>query len=123
MFGAESVGASTTTRYLLPSYSDTLATSSPVQVEIPSGVTSFDFVRMDIRHNSPAGNGNDIVYTLRVNGVASLLTLTLASTATSATVTATVAISAGDLLDIEVTKAATVAASPTGVVALVEAAA
>ena len=120
MFGADAIGSSTTTRYLLPSYSDTLATSSPVQIEIPSGVTSFDFVRLDVRHNSPAGNGNDIVYTLRVNGVATALTLTLASTATSGTVTATVAIAAGDLVDIEITKAASIAASPTGVVSLVE---
>ena len=94
-----------------------------MQIEIPTGVTSFNVVRMDVRHNSPAGNGNDIVYTLRKNGVATALTLTLASTATSGTVTATVSIAAGDLMDIEVTKAATIASSPTGVVALVESAA
>jgi len=120
MFGASQVGASTTTRYLFPSFANSPAQTTAVQVEIPSGVTSFDAIRMDVLHNVPSGNGNDIVYTLRVNNVATALTATLASTGTSVTATATVAIAAGDVIDIEVTKAANVANSPDDIVVLVE---
>jgi len=74
-----------------------------------------------IRQNTPAGNGNNIVYTLRVNGAASALTVTLASTGTNGVnTTSSVTVNAGDLLDIQVTKAASVGASPTGVAATLE---
>ena len=68
---------------------------------------------MYVRHGNPDGNGNDIVYTLRVNGIASVLTVTLASTATQGSDNVnTVSITQGDNLDIEVTKASGVGNSP-----------
>ena len=120
MFGAESVAGTTTTRYLLPSYTSDAATTIPVQVEIPAGVATFSAVRMDIRHNVPASSPLDIVYTLRVNGVPSTLAVTIAANATSASAAATVSISAGDVIDIEITKAASIGSGPGGVICLVE---
>jgi hypothetical protein len=74
-----------------------------------------------VRHNAVAGNGNTIVYTLRVNGVASALSVTLASTSSSgADAVSTVAIATGDRIDIAVTKAAGVGASPNNITATVE---
>ena len=124
MWGAESLAGTITTRYLQPSYSSDAAptTAAKVQIKIPAGITSFDAVRMTIFHNYPAGNGNDIVYTLRINGTPTALAVTLASTGVSAEATATVAISADDLLDIEITKALGVGAGPSGIICLVEAA-
>ena len=120
MFGASQVFSSTTTRYLFPSYSDSGANTSAVQIEIPSGVADFNAIRMTVRHNAPQGNGNDIVYTLRINGVATGLAVTLASTATSGNDTGSETISAGDVIDVEVTKAAGLNNSPDDIVCLIE---
>jgi hypothetical protein len=60
---------------------------------------------------------------LRKNGVATTLAVTIASTATQASDTNaahTVTVAQGDVLDIQVTKAADVLLSPTRVVATVE---
>lgn len=117
-FGASSVSATTTTRYLWPWYEDSLAQTAPVQIRAPRAMTIRNLY---IRHNTPAGNGNNIVYTLRVNGVASALTVTLASTSNNgADTTRSVVVNAGDLLDIAVTKAASVGTAPTGVTATLE---
>ncbi len=120
LFGASQVFASTSTRYLFPSYANDGAQTTAIQLEIPSGVTTFNAVRILIRHNKPSGNGNDVTYTLRVNNVATALTVTLASTDTSASTSATVAIASGDLIDIEITKAAGIANSPDDIVCLLE---
>jgi hypothetical protein len=59
-----------------------------------------------IYHNADAGNGGDVVYTLRVNGADSAIVLTLASDVIGeATDTSTtVDLEAGDLLSVEITK-------------------
>lgn len=67
-------------------------------------------------HRAPAGNGNSIVYTLRKNGVATAAVLTLASTGSAVSDLVTeVTVAAGDKLDWEVTKALTIATSPSDV--------
>lgn len=117
-WGNNSVASTTASRFLDPWYSDTLAPVAAVQWRSPRSGTAKN---MRVRHNVTAGNGNDIVYTLRVNGVASALTVTLASTATDGSdLVNTVPIAAGDLLDIIVTKAAGIAASPTNITAVME---
>jgi len=118
LWGDNSVGSSTTTRYLSPGYDDGLAETIPTQFRV---VRAGTFQNLRIRHNVPAGNGNAIVYTLRVNGVPSALTVSLASTATDGSDLANnVVVAVGDLIDIEVTKAAGVGSSPTNITATVE---
>jgi predicted transcriptional regulator len=68
---------------------------------------------MRVRQNNPAGNGNLIVYTVLVNGVATALAVSMASTALDgANLVSTAVVVAGDLLALRVTKAVQVGASP-----------
>ena len=118
-FGASAVSSTTTTRYLWPWHEDSLAQTAPIQYRMPRACTLRNF---RVRHNNPAGNGNNIVYTVRKNGVATAVTCTLASTANDGSdLTNSVAFAAGDLIDIEVTKAASVGTSPSDVTATLEA--
>jgi hypothetical protein len=107
-WGDASVAASTAVRYLDPWWENATAPLAPIQWRVPRAGT---LQNMRVRHNSLVGNGNAIVYTLRVNGVASALTVSLASTAADGSDLAnTVAVVAGDLVDIEVTKALAIGA-------------
>lgn len=117
-WGNDTVNSSTTTRYLTPGYSSTTAQTSPIQYRIPVACTLRNLY---VRQNTGAGNGNAIVYTVRKNGVATTLTCSLASTANDGNdVAHTVAFAQGDLIDIIITKAASVGTSPSTVVASVE---
>ena len=117
-FGNDSVSATITPRYLTPWYSDSLALVAPVQWRLPKAGTLRN---LRVRHNIPAGNGQPIVYTVRINGVATLLSVSLASNvADGANLVNSVAVVAGDLIDVEVTKAGDVAASPLGIDAVME---
>lgn len=121
IFGASALSATTTTRFLFPTYEDALAPTAAIQYRVSRAGTLRN---LRVRHNTTAGNGNAIIYTLRVNGVASLLTVSLASTAADASdLVNTVVVAAGDLVDVRATKALNIASSPTGVVAEMEMAA
>lgn len=112
-WGANSVTATTTTRYLFPGYGDATGSTTPVQFQIPRSGT---LQNMRVVQNGPAGNGEAIVYTLRVNNVATALAASLLSTdATGANLVDTVAVVAGDFLDVEVTKALAVGSSPSDI--------
>jgi len=117
-WGNSLVSTTTTTRYLTPGYEAAIAPTTVVQWRVPfSGVIK----NLRVQHNTPAGNGNVIVYTVRINGVASTLTVSLASTASNGSDTANSAVvAAGDLVDIAITKAAGVATSPGDVMASVD---
>jgi hypothetical protein len=118
VFGAGSLASSTTTRYLFPGYDDTLGQTSAVQIVAPYTGTLRNLY---VRHNVTAGNGNPLVYTVRINGVASALLVSLASTSLQGfNVVNSVAVVAGDRIDIEVTKAASVASSPTDITATID---
>lgn len=118
LFGANNVASSTTDRYLYPSYNDQQAQTTPIQYRVPRNGT---FQGMRVRHNDPRGNGNAIVYTLRVNGTPTTLTVSLASNAADGSdLVNSVVVSAGDLIDIEVTKASGVGTSPRDVIASLE---
>lgn len=117
-WGNSGVSGTTTTRYLTPFFDDSLAKTSPTQFRVTRAGT---IRKLRIRHNSPAGNGNNIVYTLRVEGVATALSVTMASTDTDGSdLVNSVAVNAGDRLDIEVTKGASVGISPSDITAVVE---
>jgi hypothetical protein len=113
LWGAGNVAASTTTRYLVPGFDAAVARLTPVQWRL-----GYDQILSAprVRHNDPAGNGGAIVYTLRINGAPTALTLSLASTGSDADDTTQVAASAGDLVDIEVTKALATGSSPDDVI-------
>jgi hypothetical protein len=118
VWGDTNIGATTTTRYLTPGYANSVAKTTALQLRMPRSGTLQNFY---LRHTSGGGNGNNIVYTFRKNGVATGLTVTLASTANDASdLVNTVTVAKGDLIDIEITKAAGIAGSPTDVIATVE---
>jgi hypothetical protein len=82
-----------------------------VQLRFPFATGTLK--NLHVRQNGPAGNGAAIVYTVRVNGVATALSVSIASTtANGQDLVDSVAVVQGDLIDIEVTKAASVATSP-----------
>jgi hypothetical protein len=116
--GAGSIGSSTTTRYLFPFYSEQLAEVNEFGFESPrSGIIK----NLRVRHNKPKGNGNNIVYTVRVAGSDSSVSVTLASTSTSGNdIINTVSVSAGDLISIKVEKSSGVSSSPRNVIATFE---
>lgn len=112
-FGAASVLATTTTRYLYPNYQTANASTTVVQMRVPMSGTLKNLYL----HQTGAGNGNTIVYTVRKNGVATALKVTIASTGTNGSDTVnSVAVTAGDLVDIEVTKALAIVMSPSDIV-------
>jgi hypothetical protein len=118
LFGAGSVSSTTTTRYLFPAYDDSIAQTDPVQYRSPR---AGKMRNLRVRHNDPAGNGNSIAYTLRINGVASALTVSMTSTASDGSdLVNEVPVAAGDLIDIEVTKATGVGQAPKDVTATIE---
>jgi hypothetical protein len=117
-WGNDTINSSTTTRYLSPGYSSAAAGTTPIQYRVPVVCTLRNLY---VRQNTGAGNGNAIVYTVRKNGVATALTCSLASTANDGNdVAHTVAFAQGDLIDVVITKAASVGTSPSAVVASVE---
>lgn len=117
-WGNNSVAATTTTRFLLPWFDDSLAPIAPTQWRVSRSGTIRN---MRVRHTTPAGNGNLIVYALRVNGVATLLAVSLASTAVDGSnLVNTVVVVAGDLVDIIVTKALAIGASPLQIMCTME---
>lgn len=117
-WGNRGISATTTTRFLAPFYDDSLAKTSVVQFRVTRDGT---LRKLRVWQSSPAGNGNDIVYTVRVEGVATALSVTMASTATDgADLVNEIAVVDGDRIDIEVTKAAGVGASPSDIMAVLE---
>lgn len=117
-FGNNSISSTTTTRYLSPGWEDGLSSTSVISYEIPS---TGAFRNLFVRQNTPAGNGNAVVYTLLVNSVASALSASLASTATSGSdVVNSVSVNAGDYIDLQITKAVSISSSPSNVMASIE---
>ena len=118
-WGNQDVGSTVTTRYLSPGFDEISASTTPIQIRVPFAAGTLKNMQVD--HNGPNGNGNPIVYTLRVNGVPSALTVSLSSlVADGSDNVHSVAVVQGDHLDIEVTKAAGVGTSPDHVTVTLE---
>ena len=76
---------------------------------------------MRVRQNRAGVGGATITYTLRVNGVATALTVGMLATAVDGSDLAnSVAVAAGNLIDVEVTKSAAITTSPDDIVATME---
>jgi hypothetical protein len=117
-WGNGSVSNSTTTRYLTPGWGDATAPTAPQQFRM---AYPGKYKNLRLRQNNPAGNGNNIVYTLRVNNATTALTCTIASTANDASdLVNIITVAAGDLIDIQVTKASSVGTAPQDVTLEVE---
>lgn len=104
-WGNNGVNSGTTQRFMSPGidFNDGAGTNESNLI-LPITRDGY-FQRMRVRHNDPNGNGNNIVYTLRVNGGNSSLSVTLASDSTVSSNNGTrVAVSAGDTISIGVTK-------------------
>jgi len=107
-WGNNSVANSTAARVLDPGYEQRTAplASSTAFIELRSPIAGT-LQNMYVRHNNPGGSGAVITYTVFVNGVATALTVGLASTSSNGSDTVnSVAVSAGDLIRIQVTKVA-----------------
>jgi len=118
LWGNNDVGSSTTTRYLSPGFNNSLAEVAPTQIRASRAGTMRN---MRVRQNIVSGNGSAIVYVFRVNGVVTALTVSMASTASDGSdLASSVVVAAGDLLDIEVTKAVSVGSSPSNITATFE---
>lgn len=117
-WGATGLTSTVTTRYMTPGWGFGNAGTSAIRMPIPRDGT---VQRMYVLHNIPAGNGNNIVYTVRNNGVATALLVTLASTAAvGSNLISSFAVVAGDQIDIQVTKALDVAVSPSNIEIVLE---
>lgn len=109
-FGAGSVSATTTDRFLYPEYDSSLAPTGEMQIIV---VRPGTIRNMHVLHNSAGGNANAIVYTARKNGANTLLTVSLAANGVSASnVVNSFAVVTGDTISVLVTKAASVGSSP-----------
>jgi len=114
-WGNSYIASTTTTRYLDPGFIKALASTSPVQYRITGVLKNFY-----IRHGTPDGNGNDVAYTIRKNGEATALSVTLASTDSDGSDLEHTVIFNNDLVDIEVTKASGIETSPVDIIAIAE---
>jgi hypothetical protein len=108
-WGAGTLGNSPTPRYLYPTYSDAQAQAAVIQIRAPRSGT---LQNLRVRHNDIGGSAIVVTYTLRVNNSPTSLVVALAANVLDGSdLVNSVVISAGDLLDIEVTKAGTLTGS------------
>ena len=109
-FGADSIAAAADTRFLPPGFIDgTASTVNEARYVVPRAGT---LQRMYVRHNAANGNGNSVVYTVRVNGAPTALTASLASGAIgqASNLVSSVAVVAGDIVDVTAVKALSIGA-------------
>ena len=107
MWGNNGSAATTTTRWMNGGFGDTSARTTEIQFACPfSGILRNMYVHV----NGTAGNGNAIVYTLRIAAANTALTVSLASTSADGNDTAhSVAVNKGALLSLQLEKAASIA--------------
>jgi hypothetical protein len=114
IFGANGIATSTTARFLAPGYQDTNAETSRTAFRAPRDGTLRN---ARVRIESPGTGASTITYTLRVNGVSTALVVSMANTANDGSdLVNQVAILAGDLIAVRVTKSASLGNSPTNIV-------
>jgi hypothetical protein len=118
LWGNDSIGTSTTVRYLAPGYSANTAQISAAQFRVPTAGTIRN---LRVRHNTVGVGAANVTYTLRKNGTGQALTCTMAASGADASDLAnSFTVAAGDLLDLVVTKANTITTSPVDILATVE---
>jgi hypothetical protein len=114
------MGAAADSRFVPPGHDFALASLTDV-FQLP--VTRAGTLRnLFVRHNSAAGNGNNIVYTVMKNGVATAITVPLATGAVgqASDLVNTVAVVAGDRISLRGSKAAGIAGGGVNLAASLE---
>src|SRR5258706_16000295 len=109
VWGNENIGAHAEVRFLSPGHDFGFAIKTDsVQYPAPFAMVLRDLL---VRHNTANGNGQNIVYALMVNGVATAVTVTLATGAVvqASDLANSVTIAQGDRVSIRASKAANVA--------------
>jgi len=102
VFGSGLIAQTATVRYLFPSYDDGLSQTIAIQIEMTRAGT---LQNLRVHQNVVGGGANRVSYTVRKNGVVTALVVTMLATALSgADIANAVAVVAGDLIDIEITK-------------------
>lgn len=107
-WGVDNIGASADARFIPPGRANGLATTTDVYAEpLPRAGTLRNLF---VRHNSAGGNGNSVVYTVLVNGVATLITVSRATgvVGQSSDLVNGFAAAQGDRVTIRATKAAAI---------------
>lgn len=107
-WGANNINSTADTRVMPPGFIDGLLnTNTPRGFVSPRAGTMRNLFA---RHNIAIGNGNPVVYTLRVNGVLTALTVSLVTGAVGSAgdTTHSVAIAQGDLIEMVCSKAAVI---------------
>lgn len=105
-WGNTSIAAAADTRFLSPGFTSQTAQTTSNSAFRATRAGSLRNFR--VRHNAAVGNGNSVVYDVRINGAPQGLGLSLASGAigdASDLVTA-LPVAAGDLIEVTATKAA-----------------
>jgi len=113
-FGNNSIRGTTADRWLAPSAPPNWGTATTVINEAIAD-DDIDIYSMSVIHGNPSGNGNDVVYTLQVEGIDSALSVTIPSTtetASSAILSTPISISRGEKYSLKVTKALSIGGSP-----------
>lgn len=118
LFGSASVATTTTLRFLYPGYSSIVAQTADIAMRM----TRPGFLRnMFVGQNVGAGNGNDIVYTVHFNDVATALSVTMSSLVVNGSNTsAIVEVGPDDEISVRVTKAAGIGSSPLDIVVSID---
>jgi hypothetical protein len=118
-WGNDTVAAAADTRYLSPGRDGTAPLVDFAQMPLPRAGT---LRRLFVRHNAAGGNGNAVVYTVLVNGIATALTVTLATGAVGqvSDLINAVAGAQGDRVSLRASKAAVIAGGNIDVQATVE---
>lgn len=120
-WGNSSVTTTTTTRFLTPGFAPSSAQTAVIQYRVPFAGTLRN---LRVHHNVVGTGANLVVYTVRINGAASALAVSMAANAADGSDLAdVVTVAAGDLIDIQVTKAVALGATPNDIIATLEIAA
>lgn len=117
-FGAGDVGSSTRVRYLHSWNSDQLSQVQESGFYAPRDGT---LKNLFVRHKNPSGNGNSIIYTVRVASVDSALLIAVPSNvSTGFNISDSVAVNKGDLISVKVTKPFSIGTSPNDITVTAE---
>lgn len=110
VWGADDVGAAAESRFLTPGHGPAASLTDDFQVPVPF-VGASSVRCLFVRHNLANGNGNNVDYTVFVNGVATAITVSLATGAVGqgSDMVNAVAIVQGDRVSIQATKALAIA--------------
>lgn len=115
VYGNAGVFTTTATRYLDPFWQNANAGTANLQVVVPhAGYLS----NLAVGHGTAGVGTNPIVYTVQINGANTALTVSMLPTAsTGVDATDYVAVNAGDLVGVAVTKALAITSSPANITA------